>query len=243
MRFFSMHVRVVGTAVAVVIAAGAVRAEDDGLCRAVPELSANPALTLGHISTAADRVHFIKDAGMQPGCPNAKPVCLARAYLVPGDVIIVSMQQPAFVCATYVDAKGGEWSGWLPAEAVALDSAAPVTPSGWIGTWSRTEAEIRVKAGKDGALRIEGDATYGATDPARVKRGGVNVGEISADVIPASGQLSFAMGEDATLLADKGDEFSCRVWMQRIGPWLAVDDNRHCGGFNVTFRGVYIRKR
>jgi hypothetical protein len=195
-----------------------------------------------------ERIHFIKDAAAQPGCPSLKPACMERAYIIPGDRVIVSLRQPGFVCATYVNAKGGDRSGWLQAEAVADDGAAPVALSGWLGTWSRTEAEITVKAGKSGAeksgaLQIEGEATWGALDPARVKRGGVNTGEISADVTPAGDRLSFAIVGEAALPVDKGDEFTCRVWMQRLGTWLVVDDNNRCGGANVTFRGVYIRKR
>jgi hypothetical protein len=228
-------------AAAVIAAASAVRAEE-AACGGLPDLSANGALTLGHISTAAARIHFIKDAAAQAGCPNQKPACLERAYLVSGDRVIVSQRRDDFVCATYINPKGVETSGWLPAVAVADDKAGPVTPASWLGKWSRVEAEITVKTGKAGALQIAGDATFGARDPARVKRGGVNVGEIAGDVMPDNDRLSFAMGDDATLPVDKGEEFTCRVWMRRVGPWLIVNDNNHCGGLNVTFSGVYTRK-
>jgi hypothetical protein len=231
---------VCGLAAAVIISA-AVHAED-APCGNMPNLPADEPLTLGRVSTAADRVHFVKDAAAQPGCPNQKPACLERAYVVPGDLVILTARRDAFVCATYINAKGIETSGWLPAVAVADDKAPPVAAADWLGKWSRVEAEIRVKAGKAGALAIEGDATFGAKDPARVKRGGVNVGEIAADVTPAGDRLSFAMGEDATLPVDKGDEFTCRVWMRRLGPWLIVNDNNHCGGFNIAFSGFYTRK-
>jgi hypothetical protein len=241
----SMDVRIItAAAVAAILAAGSARAEDDDAsCRAAPELSASPTLALGRIATPAERVHFIKGAAAQPGCPSSKPACVERAYLVPGDRVIVAMRRPAFVCATYINAKGGDRSGWLPAEAVADDSAAPVALADWLGTWSRAEAGIAVKPGKAGALRIEGEATYGARDPARVRRGAVNAGAIEGDVTPAGDRLSFAIGDNVTLPVDKGAESDCKVWMQRIGPWLVVDDNNSCGGMNVTFRGVYVRKR
>jgi hypothetical protein len=75
-----------------------------------------------------------------------------------------------------------------------------------------------------------------------VKRGTVNTGEISAAVMPAGDRLSFAMGAGDTLPVDKGGESDCKVWMQRVGPWLIVNDNSNCGGFNVSFRGFYTRK-
>jgi hypothetical protein len=228
-------------AAAAIIAACPARGED-AVCGSVPELSATPDLALGHISSAADRVHFVKDAAAQSGCPSRAPACAERAYLVPGDRVIISGRRDTFICATYINAQGGDRSGWLPADAVAGDSAAPVALADWLGKWSGIEASITVKAGKAGALRIEGEATYGAKDPGRVKRGAVNTGEIEGEMTPAGDRLSFAMGDSATLPMDKGDEFSCKVWMQRVGPWLIVDDNNNCGGANVTFRGFYTRR-
>src|SRR5262249_40449274 len=102
--------------------------------------------------------------------------------------------------------------------------------------------DFTVKAGKAGALRIEGDATFGAKDPARVRRGAVNMGSIEGEVTPAGDRLSFAMGDGATLPVDKGDEFGCKGGMRRGGPWLIVNDNNNCGGFNVTFGGLYTRR-
>jgi hypothetical protein len=224
-----------------IIAASPARA-DDARCGEFPDLAANPAVALGRIASGAPRVPFVKDELTQPGCPNLTPACAERAYLVPGDRVILTMKRDAFVCATYINAKGGDRSGWLPSDAVAYDKPEPVAPAGWLGKWSRTEAEIRVKSGKAGAVTIEGEATFGALDPGRVKRGAVNTGEISADVTPAGDRLSFAMGADGALPVDKGDESDCKVWMRRVGPWLVVYDNRNCGGFNVSFIGFYTRK-
>jgi hypothetical protein len=247
MRVFSMTIQIIlrFMAAALLIAACPARA-DDARCGAFPELSTNPALNpalaSGRITSGAARVHFIKDGLMQPGCPNLTPACAERAWLVPGDRVILSMKADAFVCATYIDAKGLDRPGWLPAGAVTYDKPEPVALAGWLGKWSRTEAEIRMKLGKGGTLSIEGEATFGALDPARVKRGAVNSGEIAGDVTPAGDRLSFAVGAGDTLPVDKGGEFDCKVWMQRVGPWLIVDDNKNCGGFNVWFRGFYVRK-
>jgi hypothetical protein len=228
-------------AAAAIIAACPARGED-ALCRGIPELSTDPILTLGHITSGTANVHFVKDAETQPGCPSRAPACSERAYLVPGDRVIISGGRDAFICATYISAKGGDRSGWLPSDAVASDGAAPVALADWLGKWSRVEAGITVKAGKAGALQIEGDATFGAKDPGRVKRGAVNEGNIAGDVTPAGDRISFAMGADSTLPVDKGGEFDCKVWMRRVGPWLIVDDNKNCGGFRVTFRGFYTRR-
>ncbi len=240
---FPIAVRTIfGFAAAAAIIAACPARGDDGLCGSIPDLSANPPLALGHVTAGAARLHFVKGALTQPGCPDRTPACAERAYLVPGDRVILATRRDAFVCATYINAKGGDWSGWLPADAVSYDKAALVASSDWIGKWSRVEADITAKAGKAGALLIEGIATYGAKDPDRVRRGAVNTGTIDGEVIPAGDRLSFAIGDNATLPVEKGDEFSCKVWMQRIGPWLVVNDNGNCGGFNVSFRGFYTRR-
>jgi hypothetical protein len=243
MPVFSRAIRAICSfAVATAIISACPADGEEADCQSMTELSAHSGFSPGHITSAADRVHFVKDALAQPGCPGPAPACARRAYVVPGDRVIVSIRRGGFVCATYINAKGSDWSGWLPAAAVADDKAEPVGPADWLGKWSRVEADITVKGGKAGALHIEGDATYGAKDTDRVRHGGVNDGEIEADVTPAGDRLGFAIGEDGTLPVDQGNEFTCRVWMQRIGPWLIVSDNLHCGGRHVTFRGIYTRK-
>jgi hypothetical protein len=178
------------------------------------------------VTSAADRVHFVKDAlkdGVaHPGCPSRAPACAERAYLVPGDRVIISARRDAFICATYINAEGGDRSGWLPADAVADDKAEPVAVADWLGEWSRgDETSIMVKASKAGVLRIEG--VVGGIGPAA---------SIKSDVTPASDRLSFT---------DRGDAEGCKVWMQRVGPWLMVIDDHQCGGFLVTFSGVWRR--
>jgi hypothetical protein len=87
-----------------IIAAWPARAEDV-LCAGVPKISTDPNLTLGHISSKATRVHFAKDGSTQPGCPDQTPACTDKAYLVPGDRLLLSTRRNAFRCATYVNTK------------------------------------------------------------------------------------------------------------------------------------------
>jgi hypothetical protein len=74
-----------------------------------------------------------------------------------------------------------------------------------------------------------------------VKRGAVNIGEISAELQPAGDALAFTMGTDETLAFDKGDEYDCRVRLRRLVDYLLITDNGNCGGMNVRFDGVYRR--
>jgi hypothetical protein len=212
-----------------IIAAWPAHAED-AFCAGVPKISTDPNLTLGHISSKATRVHFVKDGSTQPGCPDHPPACTDKAYLVHGDRLILSTRRDAFICATYVNTKRAARIGWLPVDALAYDMAKPIASTDWLGKWSYDEADITVKAGKTGTLLIEGAATYGARNPDRVKRGAVNTGAIEGEATPTGDRLNFTM------------EFGCKVWMRRLGPWLVVDDDDNCGGINVTFRGIYTRQ-
>ena len=226
--------------------AGAARAQDQAAkneCRRTPSLSEGPALTFGRV-VAAGRTAFVRDGLAQSGCPDASAECRERAYLVTGDPVILGERRGGYLCASYRGAKGDlARTGWIPADAVAAEPPAPVAPGDWLGTWSQAEGQIRIKPGeKPGTLSIAGDATWGLGDPERVKRGGVNMGEISGTVAPTGDGASFAMGENATLPVTKGDAYDCKVWLRRLGPWLVVEDNLACGGMNVTFRGIYRRQ-
>jgi hypothetical protein len=123
-----------------------------------------------------------------------------------------------------------------------VGSPSALALSDWTGSWSREEATIDVKpASKAGALSIEGQATFGALDPDRAKRGDINTGDFEGVVIPNGADLSFPMGDDgAPLPVDQAE--GCKVWMGRLGRYLLVSDNWNCGGMNVTFSGVYTRK-
>jgi hypothetical protein len=218
------------------------RAEENE-CRRAPTLSAGPVLALGRVS-APGRTAFVKDGLARAGCPDPGPACRERAYLVTGDAVILGERRGAFLCATYRSAKDDDVgrSGWIPAEAVAVEPAPPVAIEGWLGTWKQAEAQIRVTRGdKAGTLAVAGDATWGGGDPDRVRRGGIHIGEMSGTVVPVGDAASFAMGESGTLPVQKGGESDCKIWLRRLGPWLVVDDNLACGGVNVTFRGVYRR--
>lgn len=230
-------------------ATGGARAQDrqasaKNECRRTPSLSEGPALGFGRI-TASGRTAFVKDGLEKRGCPDASAECRERAYLVTGDPVILGERRGAFLCATYRSAKDDDVgrTGWIPAEAVAVEPAASVAVEGWLGTWKQAEAQIRVTRGdKAGTLAVAGDATWGAGDPDRVHRGGIHIGEMSGTVVPVGDTASFAMGENGTLPVQKGGETDCKVWLRRLGPWLVVDDNLACGGLNVSFRGVYRRE-
>lgn len=217
---------------------------DEGDCLGYGSLADKPDIALARIGKDAPRTYFVKNASDAKGCPAATEACRDKSYLVPGDRVIASRTQGRFICVDFIGAKGADRTGWLPAAAITREVQPPVALADWTGTWSQVESKVTIKPGrKRGELAIHGDATFGTLEPDRVKRGAINVGEINGDVTPDGAELSFAMGEKATLPVDKGDEFTCKVWMRRLGPYLLVDDNKQCGGNNVSFGGAYTRGR
>lgn len=244
------HTRNAGAAAAVIalgLAAGAGRivaqqpspaADVQGHC--LPAEVAD-ALGVARVSKAGGKVHFIKGVHDSKECPSLAPACRTRNFLIPGDVVLTSERRGDLVCATFVNARAQETSGWLPAGALEVVTvvAAPL-PQGWTGTWKRVEAEIRIKPALHGELNVDGTATWGGHDPARVARGAVRTGDLSGKAKPVEGVL--LLSDEPVESFEKAPESICAARMRRLGPYLLVEDNKACGGMNVTFSGVYVRR-
>jgi hypothetical protein len=221
-------------------------AGDKADCSTAISLTDGTPLGLATVVGWAPRVFFIKGAAEEKGCPAETDECRWRAFIVPGDRVLTAQRSDGFVCASFVSKKGLETAGWLPAS--ALKDLPPPSPTvgieAWVGAWQgNVEQQITIRRGSEkNMLSISGEATFGAFDPERIKRGSVNSGEIAADVAPQNGTLAFAMVGEATKPYDQGGEYDCRVRMRRFADYLFVEDNHVCGGANVSFTGAYRRK-
>jgi hypothetical protein len=174
------------------------------------------------------RVYF---SGEEEGCPGASAKCRQKAYLVPGNEVLTSRTFGDWVCAWYQPARGSETVGWLPADRLNVsETTASPTPASWLGAWGFYDNSLRLSRGRGaGALRVEGDATWVGVNP-----GNVHVGEVSGEAAPAGNVLTVGDGDG---------EYDCRLTLRLVGPYLLASDNKQCGGVNVTFDGVYRRKR
>jgi hypothetical protein len=222
-------------------------------CNPVPDLifhAAEP--TLRQVGPDAARVHFVMNGSDHAGCPNAGAVCAGHAFLVPGDAVVVTGTAGEYACATFAGPAPAarSTSGWLPRAALVAPSATIEANAGsagdWLGDWrSGPEQQIRIARAAGDRIALDGDATWGASNPDRVKRGGVNTGEFSATVALAGGHLAFLVGDAGNPLpydAQRAkNETLCGLRLWRTGPYLVVADNLQCGGNNVTFTGVYRR--
>lgn len=201
--------------------------------------------------TGAGPAHFLEIWGH--GCPGSGERCRKRGYVLPGDVVLAEEPGAAgFFCAWYVDGKGRESRGVLPAArlAPAEVQAPPLADlAGWAGMWSMAgadqSAEIEIAIVVDqGRLKALGDGWFPYTNGHGEQTasegwfGGDDSGEEghSAPMVARHGAAALPKDDLATFM--DGD---CRVEMRRIGALIAVADNGFCGGVHASFSGVYWR--
>jgi len=179
------------------------------------------------------RVHFIKsrseDGREVEGCPAAIEACRTKSYLVAGDIVLVGKTQGDFTCVSYKapQEKAQIWTtNWLPNAALAPVVPMPSpTTSDWIGRWCHPGCSIEITKADGDGLHVEGLMLVQAGQETRN-------GSFDARVTPRNGTIRF----------DDGYDDGCRVRMQRVGALLLVQDNGVCGGYGVTFTGLYRRK-
>jgi hypothetical protein len=211
--------------VCAVLAPAAAQAQD----RFCAGVSFADGLTIGRIKPDAEKVFFRKNGDKKTSCPSPKAACQDAAFLVPGDLVALGAKRGAFVCVDSDKGQGAR-AGWLPAETI---EPAPLAadPAQWLGDWKRVEADISILPAKDGLI-AQGEATFGALDPEKVKRGAVRTGAFAGPLIFKDGQAT---------LVDASAVSACALRLARSGDFLFVRDNRNCGGLNVSFSGVYRR--
>ncbi len=160
-------------------------------------------------------------------CPDGKN-CRQKAYVIAGDEVIVARSYGEFSCAWYPPKKGFETVGWIRTNQLAFENQKSVDPRSWAGEWFYAENSIKLIPGKTpGSFFIKGNAFWkGVGD-------NVHIGELDYSGSPKGDTLRVGAGKD---------KYDCRVKMWRLGKYLLVTDNKMCGGVNVSFDGVYIRR-
>lgn len=168
-----------------------------------------------------ERVYFHKD---DEGCPGRAAKCRGRAYVIPGDEVIVSRTLGRWACSWYQPEKGPETVGWLDLNNldVSEEPSSPV-PARFVGEWTFYENTLNIRAKNEFLLAVDGQAFW------RGLGDNVHVGEVAGEATTFRNALTV-------------EEDACRVTAHVVGPYLVVRDNKQCGGANVTFDGVY-RKR
>lgn len=178
--------------------------------------------------TSGNRLVFYRFAA----CDQA--ACREHAYVVPGDRVVVFARAGTRSCVAF--ARTRETTGWVDSDRLQRDEAASHPPlSAWKGDWHDGDDHIHFDPAAEGRLRIDADAYYPSKHP------GPNA--------PANWPHFGEMAGLATVSGDRADyrdgqgEYDCRATFRLLGEYLLVNDDEHCGGQNVRFRGVYRRRQ
>jgi hypothetical protein len=227
--------RLLGSMIALGALAAPALAEPAGECTGFVFNTKTPA-AIARIAAAAPKTYFIRSSSENASCPADTAACRARAYLVPGDLVLAGATTGAFTCATFqsLSPKGQITTGsWIPTASLAAVAPAPA-PTDWAGAWWKTSAKLTIKPAAGGKLKVAGEATYPVA-------GGVRTTEVDGETKPAGAILAFAGSGEIAF--DTAPEDACRFRVQRVDALLMVEDNGQCGDGMASFTGLYQRKR
>lgn len=109
-------------------------------------------------------------------------------------------------------------AGWIPASRWVDDVSA--STSTWIGVWQNNSAKLSITSA-DGLLHIVGNAIWQG---------------ISS---PHFGSFTFDAPFGSDVVGQSGQSDECEVQIRKVGNFLFAQDNKKCGGMNVSFDGMY----
>lgn len=186
--------------------------------------------TFGMASLSGNKpVWFLDDLD---GCPNAKPAC-QRGPVQPGHTLITGRHHGPYVCA-FQRTVDGDAAGWVRRDRLqALPVNRQPQIKAWAGHWTEPDgSEDTVTITPDGnALAVTGHAYWpNANPPLGRYPGGPNLGRISGHAAPDGNRLAI------------GEASACLAILHLVNNVLVVHDNGVCGGMNVRFDGVYVRR-
>ncbi len=208
--------------------AGYAQTEPDNWCRGGFFTKESETFLIGTaIGTRNKRIHFYNDDAAD--CPNNER-CKAKAYVVPGDEVVVSKRKDGFGCAWYQPVKGGGTVGWIRLSELRFrDAVSDVSPREWMGEWLYADNSIKISSDREeGRMRVTGNALW------RGRGDNVHIGELDGRT---------RLQKDVMRYSDGDDEYDCKATLRLVGRFLVVADNLKCGGVNVTFSGVYTKQK
>lgn len=200
-------------------------------------------LAIARVVTKEAKLHFISGPRKgAPECPSTANACRLSAYLLPGNEVLTNAtDNHPYVCARFKSKNFVETVGLLPRAALEIVSSEHPSAQKWVGKWRRdSEAEIAIQSdGND--VTVSGNATWGSSDPRRVKTGAINTGELEGTSRPRGRLLAIGYDPDRSGFPPTEEAAECAAKLELHGRYLIVEDNGRCGGLNVTFNGLYVR--
>ncbi|MCC8627124.1 hypothetical protein [Xanthomonas vesicatoria] len=201
--------------------------DDAAVCRNGMFTSSPSAFSLAKV--VVPRLYLLNDSD---GCPHKGDAeCRQRSYVVKGDVVVLAQRRNDYACAFYPNKVGGS-AGWVAERSLqpVVSPAIPPTRA-WDGNWHDGDNTLQLTANGDGSISVNGDAYWPSANPSPEQvPGGPHIGAVTARSMPDGNRLDIS-------------EDDCTVRLHLLGDMLIVADNLQCGGANVSFGGVYRRKR
>ena len=181
--------------------------------------------------TQAQKLYFYND---DEGCPDDESRCRSKSYVIPGDELLINQRVGNWACAWF-NGKSHETVGWVKTDQLTPLPKETLGTSSWVGRWGMYKWDGGINITRRGeALQVDGKATWTGGRNGAGERV-VHYGDIGGQMKPVDGR--------ARLIAKEQDsDLACEAKFTRIGKFLVVKDNQHCGGMNVSFSGVYTKK-
>ncbi len=190
----------------------------------LPTMSAAKVIGEGKVFFVENAATCDKSKGACPVCPSEAPACASKSYVVPGNVVFTGSAHKGYRCVMFVTARGASTMGYVPENRIETLPLPSPRLEDWKGRWKAgpsTTIDLKIKGDR---LVAEGDAFWKGQST-------TNVGSMAGEAAPKGNRVTF---ED--------DQGICRVTLAFYPPYLLSEDNDGCGGFNVSFTGVFLRK-
>jgi hypothetical protein len=100
--------------------------------------------------------------------------------------------------------------------------------------WSCCKEEVDIKRKSPAKATASGSATAGPSDAP-------HEGDFEEDIDTRKTTQAFSQNEKDDSFA-KATADDCVIVMRQLGPYLLATDDVHCGGADVTFAGVYVKR-
>ena len=203
--------------------------QDETWCRGGLFALESDHYSLATINNREPRAHFYRDFAQEGlTCPALNDACREDSYVIPDDVVVLNGKNyQDFSCAWFKPTNGYGTMGWLHTDVLEplLHNTDPNLEE-WQGIWANDVNELAISLSRyESGLIIEGIAFwYGLND-------NVHTGSV----------FGRAWSRNNTLTLFDSD-YGCRLELWLLDDFMVAQDNKQCGGVNVTFDGVYSRQ-
>lgn len=173
-------------------------------------------LRTAHVKDEAGPRLYFHQSGT--GCPEGKG-CQAKAYLVPGDQVLLMEAEGPFVCAVFRGAKR-DTAGWLPRAGLIINPPSSVpTREDWLGRWVLADNLILVEPKAGDRLFFKG---WAFTPP-------YSLSDFDLETVPKGSKVVYRLAR-------------CAITLHWVDGLIVANNTLGCTGAGNSFSGIYVRR-